>query len=125
MRIPPVAMMTLLAGCGGTAAATCDSAQLSTTCKQENGQCVEFSGLSSADNKSVSTNCTVTHGVVISGLCDTANRVGTCVIPAEGRNTGVTCSPNGHIAIRFFSPFSAADAQTQCQAVAGATWTPN
>ena len=118
-------LAVLLAACGSSPAPTCDAQQLSVTCKNPNGQCVEFTGMSGFDAHTVSANCTILHGAIANGACDTAGREGTCVIPNSTPNSGVTCSPQGHIAIRYFAPYGAAKAQSDCEGVPGATWTPN
>jgi len=46
------------------------------------------------------------------------------VIPTSTPNSGVSCSPQGKITIRYFAPFDAGNAQSLCAGVGG-TWTPN
>jgi hypothetical protein len=111
---------TVLSACGGSSANLCDAAQLKLTCQHPNGQCVEFSGLSTSDEQSNASGCD-TSGTP----CPTAGRLGTCNIPPSGARTGVICSPNAVISIRYFAPFAQADAQSACQGVPGAIWTPN
>lgn len=113
--------LLFLAACGGS---LCDGAQNAVTCQNPNGQCVEFTGLSTSDQRSVTFQCTNNRGATISGACPTGGRLGTCVIPPSTPNSGVTCSPHGNIAIRYFAPFEAGNAQTLCTGVGGA-WTPN
>jgi hypothetical protein len=112
-----------LAACGG-APNLCDTAQLSVICKNPNGQCVEFTGISTHDSNAAESQCNFNRGTETHEPCATAGRVGTCVIPNDTPNSSVTCSPNGHIAIRYFAPFSAASAQSLCNGVSG-VWTPN
>jgi hypothetical protein len=117
-----------LAACGGgssPAPSLCDLAQLSYTCGNPNGQCVEFTGLSTADRNSVQSGCTSHGGTAVAGACTTSGRIGTCVIPTTTPNSGVTCSPSGHIAIRYFAPFTADQAKGLCDGVSGSNWTPN
>ena len=81
--------MTVQPACGGTtgpAASLCDSAQLKLTFRHSNGQCVEFSGLSTSDEQANASGCD-TSGTP----CPTAGRLGTCNIPPSGARTGVTC----------------------------------
>ncbi len=112
--------LALLSACSGSTASLCDSAELKLTCTHSNGQCVEFSGLSTRDEEANASGCDP------SGTpCPTAGRLGTCNIPPTGARTGVSCSPNAVINIRYFAPFTQADAQAACQNVPGATWTPN
>jgi hypothetical protein len=114
---------TLLYACGGSSSSSanlCDSAQLKVTCHHPNGQCVEFSGLSTKDEQANASGCD-TSGTP----CPTAGRLGTCNIPPSGPGTGVACSPAAVINIRYFAPFAEADAQALCNGVSGAVWTPN
>jgi hypothetical protein len=115
------ALSVVLGGsaCGGSGN-LCDSAQLKTTCRFPNGQCVEFSGLSTADEQANANGCDTTGAP-----CPTAGRLGTCNLPPSTPRSGVSCSPHAVILIRYFSPFAQADAQSLCQGVAGAVWTPN
>ena len=113
-------LATLSAACGGSSPNLCDSAQLKLTCQHSNGQCVEFSGLSTSDQQANATGCDATGAP-----CPTAGCLGTCEIPPTGANTGVTCSPNAVINVRYFAPFRQSDAQMACQGVPGAIWTPN
>lgn len=115
----------LVAACGGSAANLCDNLQLSLTCQYSNGQCVELTGLSTADQSSSQAGCHSRGGTQLTGLCPTSGRLGTCNIPPTGANTGVSCSPQAVINIRYFAPFQQADAATACHGVVGATWTPN
>ena len=119
-----ILLLVALAACGqGTN--PCDSAQLSFTCSYTNGQCVEFTGLSTADRDSNQTDCATRHGTALNGVCTTTGRLGTCVIPANGQNTGVTCSPSAHISIRYFAPETQSGAQAECTNVVNSVWTPN
>ena len=106
--------------CGGSSSNLCDAAQLKATCRHPNGQCVEFSGLSTADEQANANGCD-TSGTP----CPTAGRLGTCNIPPSGARTGVSCSPKAVINIRYFAPFEQSQANLLCQGVPGATWTPN
>ncbi len=120
-----VFLVVFLVACGGSssptpAPSTCDSAQFKVTCHNSNGQCVEFSGLSTSDLRANAAGCD-TAGTP----CATTGRLGTCNIPPTGARTNVHCSPNASINIRYFPPFSQNEAQTACQDVTGATWTPN
>jgi hypothetical protein len=101
----------------------CDSAQLSLNCAYRQGQCVDFSGLSTADHSSAASGCDKRFGTEISMLCPTASRLGTCVIPASDPMSDVTCSPQAVISIRYYPPFTAMSAQTACAVVSGAVWT--
>lgn len=115
-------LATLSAACAGSPPpqSLCDAAQLKLTCQHSNGQCVEFSGLSTSDWQANASGCDAAGAP-----CPTAGRLGTCTIPPMGARTGVTCSPQAVINIRYFAPFARSDAQTACQGVAGATWTPD
>ena len=113
-------LATLSAACSSQPLNLCDSAQLKLTCQHSNGQSVEFSGLSTSDQQANATGCD-TAGAP----CPAAGRLGTCNIPPNGARTGVTCSPNAVINIRYFAPFSQSAAQAACQNVPGTTWTPN
>jgi hypothetical protein len=119
-----LASVILLAACGG-APNLCNTAQLSFTCRNNNGQCVEFTGLSTHDSNSAESQCNFNRGTQLQGSCPTDARLGTCVIPNDTPNSGVTCSPNGQIAIRYFAPYTATSAQSACNTVPGAVWTPN
>lgn len=124
MRILLVTM--LVSACAGSAPQNlCDSAQLTFTCSYTNGQCVEFTGLSTADRGSASGGCSSRSGTALAGACPTGGRLGTCTIPPTGAHTDVSCSPNGHIDIRYFAPYAQSDAKTACTGVTGAVWTPN
>jgi hypothetical protein len=102
-----------------------DNASLTLTCQYRQGQCVDFSGLSTADHASASTGCAHRFGTELSMLCPTASRLGTCTIPPTGPDTDVTCSAQAVIAIRYYAPFTADSAQSACSAVTGAVWTPD
>ena len=116
-----VFLVVFLVACGGRSSpSTCDSAQYKVTCHNSNGQCVEFSGLSTSDWRANAAGCD-TAGMP----CPTAARLGTCNIPPTGARTNVNCSPNALINIRYFPPFAQNEAQRACQDVPGATWTPN
>jgi len=71
----------VLSGCGSAAASLCDSAQLKLTCQHPNGQCVEFSGLSTSDQQANASGCD-TSGTP----CPTAGRLGTCKHSAVRRS---------------------------------------
>ena len=115
--------LALLVGACGSSKNLCDTAQLSYTCGYHNGQCVEFTGLSTADLDSIQAFCAQHNGNVITGPCPTAGREGTCDDPPGDPNSGVTCSPHAVIEIRYFPPFDAANAQSLCNNIHG-TWTP-
>src|SRR5215470_20084063 len=95
-----------LLSCGGSSN-LCDSAQSSQTCTYSNGQCVRFTGLSTADLHSVRQFCTSNSATQSDSACPTANRLGTCTIPPTGPGTGVTCSPQATIVISYFAPYTA------------------
>jgi hypothetical protein len=116
------ALLLLAHACGGSGSTAdlCDSAQLKVTCTHSNGQCVEFTGLSTSDEQANASGCDTTGTP-----CPTAGRLGTCNIPPSTPRSGVKCSPSAVINIRYFAPFAQADAQSLCQGIAGATWTPN
>ncbi len=120
MRI--FALTILIAACSGSPSNPCDSAQLSLACSYMTGECVEFTGLSTEDHYTTQAGCRARSGTELTGSCPTAGRLGTCIIPPTG---SVTCSPSGHVAIRFFAPFTQAGAKTACDGIAGSTWTAN
>ncbi|HEY2029016.1 MAG TPA: hypothetical protein VGH20_07380 [Myxococcales bacterium] len=123
------AAVLLCAACGN---GDCDKASLSGTCSYPTAlaQCVEFSGLSTADSRSAATAC-ANRGGTWNGApdgggspCSTAGEVGVCVLPPTTPSIDITCSPNGVVHEHFFAPTTAASAQQTCSAIKGATFTP-
>jgi hypothetical protein len=115
-----LAIAAVLCACGGS---PCDHASLSGVCTNPNGQCVEFSGLTTQDEASSQSFCVEHQGQWGTALCPTANRLGTCQLTGA-QATAVNCSPSAVVNIRYFSPFDAADAQRLCLGVPG-VWTPH
>ncbi len=116
--------LVLAAACGSGGDSDCDGAQLAVSCTNPNGQCVDFTGLSTADQSSAGAGCTRRGGTPLGGSCPTASRLGTCTIPPTGANTDVTCSPHAQIQIRYFDPYTAASAQATCTGGYGAVRAP-
>ena len=120
-----IAFMICAFGCGSSTNG-CDGAQLAGNCNApQAGQCVEFTGLSTNDQKSVPNFCTVNGGAFGATACATAGRVGTCVIPANSTGTQISCSPSAAVTIRYFPPKypDAASAKAICDTVAGSVFT--
>jgi hypothetical protein len=118
-------LLLFAAAACGSSHGNCDSALLPVTCRNPNGQCVEFTALSTHDSQSAQAGCVSRGGATIAGSCPTSGRLGSCTIPPDGPGTDVTCSPHATITIRYFAPFTAGDAQSACAGVSGAVWTPN
>jgi hypothetical protein len=126
MRFLALAMLFACSGAAPPAADPCDSAQLPFACNlHSNGACREFTGLSTADRNWTQSVCERVGGTALIAACATASRLGTCNMPPTGANTWVSCSPHAQILTRYFAPYTQADAQTECNDVPGATWTPN
>src|SRR5450432_3371876 len=123
------ALLSIFAACGGSSSnSACDSAALALVCSLPGaGQCVEYTGLSTADSKSVTNFCTANNGSVGTAACTASGRVGTCTIPTSTPNSQISCSPGATITIRYFPPKyqTASDAQAICSTVTGSNFTPN
>ena len=88
-------------------------------------QCIEFGNLSSQDLASVQNVCRGFGGTFSNTPCSSTNRVGSCQIPPLSPNTGVTCSPQGTINERYYSPrYDLGSAQSACALVPGTVFTP-
>jgi len=118
--------------CGGNP--ECDTKALAGVCDYSDAggaECVEFSGLSTADSKSADGGCTTRGGTWGTAACATAAEVGRCSIPHTATNIDIICSPNGVITAHYYSNvvpgagFTTATAQASCAAVAGGVFTPN
>ena len=129
MRLFIGALLSIFAACGGTSTtSSCDTAAISLVCSIPSaGQCVEYTGLSTADSKNVTNFCNSNSGAVGTAACTASGRVGTCTIPPTTPNTEINCSPNGTVTIRYYPPRyqTASDAQSICSTVSGSAFTPN
>ena len=89
------------------------------------GQCVDFANLGATDQASVQAQCATLHGSWDQTPCDSASRIGTCLIPTSDPSSMIECSANASIQLRYYGPrYTLVTAQDACQMVAGTTFTP-
>jgi hypothetical protein len=118
-------LLAMLASCGGLSA-DCDTAQLAFQCHVlEFEQCVEFTGLSTADSRAASDFCDAKHGTFGNIACATEGRIGTCVLPSATPAVNISCSPAATITVRYFPPFATSDARASCAQTPGSVFSPN
>jgi hypothetical protein len=110
--------LIVCAACGNT---ECDTAAFAGVCNYgtTGGECVEFTGLSTADSKSASAGCANRGGVwdAGAGTCAAAAEVGVCDLPPTAPNIDIGCSPKGVIHAHFYQPFTLQTAQQTCSQV--------
>ena len=89
------------------------------------GQCVDFANLGTTDLASVQAQCAMLGGTWDQTPCDTANRIGTCLIPTSDPKAEVECSANASIQLRYYGPrYTLVTAMDACDMVSGTTFTP-
>ena len=121
------ALLLLLDACGnGNSDKNCDSTpgNIAGVCNVPDvGQCTDFSGLGNSDATTEEMMCQGNWGGLFT--CSTSGRIGTCVIPPNGPRTGISCSPDASIEIRYYSShFTLQTAQSLCAQVPGSSFTP-
>jgi hypothetical protein len=120
-------LLAALASCGGSPSVNqCDTAQLAFQCHvTQVDQCVEFTGLSTADSHSANDFCDSLHGFFGDIACSSDDRVGSCVIPPATPSAKISCSPAATITVRYFPPLATAQARASCEALPGAVFSAN
>ena len=124
-RLVSLLCLLAVAACSSSTSPSCDSSPgtLGGVCSIPNaGQCVDFAGLGTSDQQSAEAGC---QGTWVSTPCTADGRIATCRIPPLGPNTNVHCSANAVIELRYYSSrYTLEQAQTLCNGVPGAVFTP-
>lgn len=115
------------AGCGNSG---CDDKLYAVTCTYPPtfGQCVDFTGLSTADQTNTQNECLARGGNFDAGVCTASGRLGTCSIPWATPNDDLGCSPKATVLIRYYpsGTFTGADAAVSaCAEIPDAGFTAN
>jgi hypothetical protein len=124
-RASSLIILALALGCGSGKVA-CDMADVTALCVLPGmGKCEVYTGLSSGDAVSAQSFCVGNDGRFGDGECLSPNRHGVCKLPPGAQGAHIDCPGGASMTISYYEPVTQEQAQAECTAIAGATWTPD